>query len=103
MSMTPADFTIARRLIGLTAQELSEKLNVQLRSVQRWESGQHPVNDGVAGLMSQLVSEHSILVGEIATLAIQGEQVSLPKSNWNIAAASRVLSSNPEARFDWAE
>ncbi|WP_404285413.1 helix-turn-helix domain-containing protein [Glutamicibacter arilaitensis] len=108
MSMTAAEFTVIRRLIGLSAQDVAEHIGVQLRSAQRWERGERPINEGVESEMRALKAEHDLATQRLQD-APQGEFVKIPTGDnerprgWWLAAASRVLSSNPEARFDWAE
>lgn len=41
--MTPTDLTAARQSLGLSRQGLAGRLGVTRMSVQRWETGVHPV------------------------------------------------------------
>lgn len=101
--MNPADFAIVRRMIGLTLQELADRLGVQLRTVQRWENGSSPINEGVQSEMQGLRDEHFRLTADLTMEASAGSVVVIPRDGWYAAAAVRVLSQNPEARFEWKD
>lgn len=53
-SMTGAEFRQRREEFGLSAEWLSERLGVALKTVQRWENGQRRIPHGVAEELDQL-------------------------------------------------
>lgn len=52
--MTPAEMKTLRESLGLSAQFLSDNLNVQLRTVQYWESGKKPVPKDVSDWLQNI-------------------------------------------------
>lgn len=52
--MTPAELKTLRESLGLPVQWLAERVGVQRRSVEYWESGRSRVPDDVATLLLQL-------------------------------------------------
>ena len=50
--MTAAEFRIAREMLGVSGEWLAGRLGVADRQVRRWEAGNSPVPDGVAGELS---------------------------------------------------
>jgi len=54
--MTPAEFKAARLSLGLSARALAEIYGVHLRTVTRWESGQHRLRPADIALMQGLLS-----------------------------------------------
>lgn len=52
--MGPADFYYKRRGMGMTAEEMADLLDVNLRTVRRWETGDFPINDGVAAEVNEM-------------------------------------------------
>lgn len=45
--MSPAELRVVREYLGLTTRWVAEHLDVQERTVHRWESGVSPIPDGV--------------------------------------------------------
>ena len=62
-TMTPAKLAACRHLIGLSARELAEVLEVRVTTVQDWESGRRGQRPParVAEEVLALVSEHTDL------------------------------------------
>lgn len=54
-TLNTATFNTFVHLLGLTAAEISQRLNVNLRTVQRWLSGESSVPEFVAEWISELV------------------------------------------------
>lgn len=50
-SLTAAEFRRRREDFGLSAEWLADRLDVALKTVQRWESGHRPIPEGVASEM----------------------------------------------------
>ena len=55
--MTAAEFRDARQALGLTVEQLAERLSVDPRTVRRWEDGTHTVS-GPVGTAMQLLRHH---------------------------------------------
>ena len=53
--MNPDDFRRYRKTLDLTQKELAEVLEVGIRTVQRWETGETPI-PGPAGLCVDIMS-----------------------------------------------
>lgn len=45
--MNPSEFAAIRWLLGLEVEELSSRLDVNERTIRRWEQGDAPIPDGV--------------------------------------------------------
>lgn len=45
--MNPSEFAAIRWLLGLEVEELSARLDVNERTIRRWEQGDAPIPDGV--------------------------------------------------------
>jgi hypothetical protein len=54
-TMTAAEFRITREYLGLTHNWLAKHLDVNVRTIPRWESGESPIPGGVVGHMGTLV------------------------------------------------
>lgn len=65
--MTAAEFRIAREMLGVSGEWLAGRLGVADRQVRRWEAGNSPVPDGVAGEMVDLLDEQAAFVESIVS------------------------------------
>ncbi len=52
--MTPDEFRAIRKRLGETQKSLGERLGVILRSVQRYESGEHKISRTIEKLLLSL-------------------------------------------------
>lgn len=104
--MTATEFAIVRRLVGLSAQQLAERFAVNLRSVQRWESGERPIGESIADEMRDLAILHAHDTADMLRSSGRPEPLTLPAptadkpSGWWLAVAAGVMAQNPDARFD---
>lgn len=99
--MTPAQFAIVRHMLGYTLQGLADALGVQVRSLQRWESGERPITDSVATEVRDLIARHTQDALNLEQRVSRNELTRIDRTHWNMAVAARVLSKNPSARFEW--
>ena len=53
--MTPAEFKAARLSLGLSARALAEIYGVHLRTITKWESGQHRLKQADIAFMRGLL------------------------------------------------
>ncbi|MFB9776896.1 helix-turn-helix domain-containing protein [Brevibacterium otitidis] len=106
--MTPEQFRVIREGLGLSQHEMSQRLAVQQRTVQRWEAGDTPVPAGIIAELEQLcqlaadeVAENIEIVGGddpalTPMLAIEpGEP-----AGWQRAIAWRTLLQVPGLRIE---
>ena len=52
MSMTPAQFKLARQSLGLTQSALAPLVGRQLRNVQQWEAGERAIDPAAVLLVA---------------------------------------------------
>lgn len=105
---TPATIAAARRVIGATPDELAELLDVHPRTIRAMESGKFTASPGLLADYAALLDEHRQLAEALQCDAEAGHTVTLRRDGdrprgWHLAAAARVLSRHPDARFDWAD
>ena len=81
--MTPKEFRILRTALGLTQGAVAQALDVQPRSVRRWEhpAGEHPVPPAVAYWITDKLNVYADRVADAVDLADEltnaGEAVTL--------------------------
>jgi len=100
MDMSPAEFAAYRHLVGLTVEELGEKLGVDPRTVRGWESGQECISESAGDALRGIVDSHSGLVHQLLDEA-EGSAIFVDRTGWNLAAIARVLAENPGVMVEW--
>ena len=108
MLSTPATIATARRVLGLTPDELGDLLHVSARTIRHWESGKHVPPAGAIIDYRALLDEHDITVRAVRAVVAEGAPVVLPTNSpypdgWWLAAAARVLVDFPETVVDWPD
>ena len=106
MLSTPATIATARRVLGLTPDELGDLLHVSSRTVRHWESGKHVPPAGAIDDYRKLLAAHDVDVREVLGAVENGGRFVLPTDSifpdgWWLAAAARVLPSFPDMVVDW--
>lgn len=106
MLSTPATIATARRVLGLTPDELGDLLHVSARTIRHWESGKHVPPAGAIVDYRTLMNHHSLSVRTVRAAVAYGEPFVLPTNSiypdgWWLAAAARVLVEFPNAVIDW--
>ena len=106
MLSTPATIATARRVLGLTPDELGDLLHVSARTIRHWESGKHVPPAGAIIDYRLLLDEHDITVRAVRAVVAEGAPVVLPTNSpypegWWLAAAARVLTEFPGAVVEW--
>ena len=87
MLSTPATIATARRVLGLTPDELGDLLHVSARTIRHWESGKHVPPAGAIIDYRKLLDEHDITVRAVRTV-------------WN--APSTKISTLPSPTIGWS-
>lgn len=108
MLSTPATIATARRVLGLTPDELGDLLHVSARTIRHWESGKHVPPAGALVDYRMLLDEHGMAVSTVRATVAAGKPFVLPTNSmypdgWWLAAAARVLVDFPEAVVDWPD
>ncbi len=79
---TAANFRALRELCGITQQQAADAMNVQIRTVKRWEKGETPVPDDALAWLRRCAVDHTKSVrDEISRMAEgvrPGEVLCLP-------------------------
>lgn len=71
---TAANFRALRELCGITQQHAADAMEVQIRTVKRWEKGETPVPDDALEWLRQCAVEHTQAVrDEVARMAACAE------------------------------
>lgn len=110
IAMTSAEATATRHLIGLTFEQLGDTLEINPRSIRRWESGSSLPGPGAAGALRALRAEHDEDTKRLCAKAAKASPLIIPTgedgprpAGWWKAAAARVLDRMPETVIEWAE
>lgn len=104
--LSPAEFAAYRHMIGLSARELAERLDVRVTTVQDWESGRRGARPSsrISDEVRALVAEHAALA---QAMAMDGQPVVIPRSSpdrgWLLAAAARALEIEPDIMLEWLD
>ena len=106
MLSTPATIATARRVLGLTPDELGDLLHVSARTIRHWESGKHVPPTGALIDYGMLLHNHSLSARTVRAIVADGEPFVIPTNSiypdgWWLAAAARVLPDFPNAVIDW--
>ncbi len=106
--MTPEQISATRRLVGLTADQLGNKLSINPRTVRGWESGKYSPGPGAVQAIQDVRAAHDDDFQSCLEVAKRGEIISFPEgdgdrpNSWWLAIASRVIDRYPSATFQWA-
>lgn len=110
MAMSSAEATATRHLIGLTFEQVGEALEINPRSVRRWESGSSLPGPGAAGALRALRAEHDKDTKRLCAKAAKTSPLPIPTgegsarpAGWWKAVAARVLDRLPETVIEWAK
>ena len=60
LTMTPNEFKKAQLILGLTNQQMADRLGVTVRAVEFWRQGKRSVSGPVEMLMKKLSVENTI-------------------------------------------
>jgi len=72
--MNNTEFEAVRRLLFLSRKELAAALQVREFSVNRWQTGKHPVPQGVADAMRELMDYRKRALAEVERAVAQNTQ-----------------------------
>ena len=106
MLSTPATIATARRVLGLTPDELGDLLHVSARTIRHWESGKHVPPAGAIADYRLLLHDHTLSTRTVRAAVVDGQPFILPTNSiypdgWWLAAAARVLTEFPGAVVEW--
>ena len=96
--MPGATFAAIRANLGLTGEEMGEKLGVTSRTVRSWESGDQVIRSGVAADALDLLSQH---VEEVESLGIPARITVSRGDGWSLAVAAQLQRKNPDIIIEW--
>lgn len=68
--MQPAEFRAVREYLGLTHEWVAAGLGVTDRTVRSWESGRHPIPDGVRVEVERWEAHAASAVGQVVERAL---------------------------------
>lgn len=111
--MTSANFHLDRRLLGLPVEWLARTLDVNERTVRRWDNGVTDTPPGVTALMEGLTSEAFDMIESLAASLPDGATFEVPRrdqdvpkgsrypATWHLALAARLRDERPDLAFDY--
>ena len=88
--MNGATFRATRERLGLTTRWIADELDVNERSVHRWENGQSPIPEGVVGALEEWGALHDQYVTEARDPVVvprTGHRGGFPAAWWRAVAA----------------
>ena len=108
MTISPAEVSATRHLIGLSISEFAEQLHVSRTSVHDWERGKFTPREGLVSDLLALREAHDRALDELADYhETQGGTIELPAEpmpqGWYRALGARLLDQYPDAMLEWAE
>lgn len=104
--MTPVHVAATRRLLGLTADQLGQALDINPRTIRGWEAGKYTPSETATQALLGLRAEHD---AELATMLQHAKAGAVeipggPKARgWYLALAARLIDRLPDARVTWRE
>lgn len=111
--MTNANFHLDRRLLGLPVEWLAQKLDVNERTVRRWDTGVTDAPPGVMAFMEGLTTEAFDRLEDMVESLPQGAMVAVPRrdedvqsdldypATWHLALAARLRDERTDLTFDY--
>ncbi|MBZ4497952.1 DNA-binding transcriptional regulator [Dermacoccus sp. Tok2021] len=126
VTMTAAEFRVARERLNVSGEWLAARLGVALRTVRRWEAGASPLNAGVEReVLALLDATEAFVQSVVQTLRQEGPDDSRTggwqllvflddatyfahhpdgewSASWHRAAMGRVAEQVPEVSLEWA-
>lgn len=87
--MTPAEFRVLRKTLGLTAQDIADRFEVNLRTAQRWEATHNPPLD-VAEWIEDRVGFYADRVADVLDIADESGSARLLKYRDDAACVERT-------------
>ncbi|KMY23329.1 hypothetical protein ACU19_04990 [Actinobaculum suis] len=106
--MTGLEFAAIRHRMNLSPVDLARLLEIDTRSLRRWEAGKLPIPAAMVARLRKLEGEHARLASDYAAaLGVVGVRRdpnlyrALPRK-WYVSALARAMEANPDLRADWA-
>lgn len=111
--MTGAEFRLARHLLGLPAEWLAQRWDVNLRTIQRWDMATSPVPAAIAAMLEGLMAEAFDVVEDLATALPPDGRLIMPRTDedvhggdypasWYRAIGARLMDERPDVTFDYS-
>lgn len=73
--LTNTDLRAARRILGLSGQELAGRLNVRADTLRRWESGRDHIPYRVREELAAIAAERAERIAILAAALASGEDI----------------------------
>ena len=96
--MPGATFAAIRANLGLTGEEMGEKLGVTSRTIRSWESGDQVIRSGAADDALHLLAQH---VEEVESLGSPARITVSRGDGWSLAVAAQLQRKNPDIIIEW--
>lgn len=95
MTMSGAEFQCSREYLGLPAAWVADKLDVDRRTVYRWEQGKTKLPDWAASQMAAWLARTAQAVGKltVAVMQAEGDLLATPDDGFEYMAAEGFPSS----------
>lgn len=101
MRMSPAELSVRRRTMGLTTEQLAERLGNNPRTVRSWEQGRDVIPERLRDDLHDLEAEFTELVDRLAD---EDRVVYVAhKDTWTLAALGCALRAEPDLMIEWAD
>ena len=101
--LSAAEVAALRHLLGLSQAQLGGMLEVNPRTVRRWERGRSQPSPTAVEALWKLCDRHDALVRfyRRQDLVRVRQAEGWPPRGWFLAAAGRALAATPEIRVEW--
>ena len=106
-TLSPAEASALRTLMGLSQDHLAAMLGVHRRTVRSWESGRDRTSPSSSAAVRALVSRHDELVAqcldatEVIGITRDVDVDTIPPRGWYLAAAGRAMGADPDLMIEW--
>lgn len=105
-TMSPAEVSALRHMMGLSMDAFAHLLGVNPRTVRSWESGRDMLSESSTAAVWALARRHDELVREYleagVPIGIERDMGDAsPPRGWYLAAAGRAMLAEPDLMVGW--
>lgn len=105
-TMSPAEVSALRHMMGLSMDAFARLLGVNPRTVRSWESGRDMLSESSTAAVWALARRHDELVREYleagVPIGIERDMGDAsPPRGWYLAAAGRAMLAEPDLMVGW--